>query len=72
MGKNYSARICCSDLNKHLINTICRKKLLNSKPELEGMVVPENRIITSMIKVYTGYISLKEFEDEYNNKHRNK
>lgn len=73
MIKNYDARICCSRLNKHLINTICREKLLKNKPDLEGINISENMILTSMIKYYTDYISLKEFENEFNsNKCNNK
>jgi len=71
MVKNYSSRICCSALNKHLINTICKDKLLENKPDLEGMKISENMILTSMIKIYTGYISLKEFEDEFNKSDNN-
>lgn len=70
MVKNYSSRICVSELNKHLINTICKDKLIKSKPDLEGMKISENMIITSMIKNYTGHISLKQFEDDYYNKHK--
>lgn len=65
MENNYTSRLCCSELNKHLINTICRDKLLIAKPDLIDVKVSENMILTSMIKSYTGHITLKEFEEEF-------
>ena len=61
-----NSRLCVSALSKHLVNTICKDKLLKGKPDLEGMRITEEMIIRSMIKFYTGHISLKEFEDEFN------
>ena len=73
MGNNYSSRICCSALNKRLINTICRERLVKGKPEFEGIKISENMILTSMIKNYVGLISLKQFEEDFNaNKSKHK
>ena len=42
---------------------------MENKPDLRDIKkkLTENDIITSMIKIYTGYISLKEFEEKMNN-----
>lgn len=66
-NKKPYARLVCSSFNKHLINTVCREQLIKVKPDLEGANITEDMILTSMIKNYTGKVTLQDLKEEFEN-----
>lgn len=60
-SRGYTDVIHVSQVNKKLLTIYCRAELLKSTPDLEGVNVSEDRIITSLIRYYLGleYFKLK-------------